>query len=118
VLQRLVGADHARKPSSAPSIVARASFHAMRRRSAQSRRARAVWYADVGNKRCVRVREGGEVLNIVECDRGCFACMLGGADGGTLFIVAQEWSGPQPQQGARSGQLLAVKAPTPHAGRP
>src|SRR5262245_31497422 len=32
----------------------------------------AIWYADVPNKRCVRVREGGEV------NRGCFACMLGG----------------------------------------
>jgi sugar lactone lactonase YvrE len=34
----------------------------------------AVWYADVPNKRCVRVREGGEVLDAVELDRGCFAC--------------------------------------------
>ena len=41
----------------------------------------AVWYGDVPNKRCVRVREGGEVLQTVNLDRGCFACMLGGADG-------------------------------------
>ena len=40
----------------------------------------AVWYADVPNKRCVRVREGGEVLQTIELDRACFACMLGGAD--------------------------------------
>jgi len=33
----------------------------------------AVWYGDVPNKRCVRVREGGEVLQTVELDRGCFA---------------------------------------------
>ena len=38
----------------------------------------AVWYADVPNRRCVRVREGGEVLQTVSVDRGCFACMLGG----------------------------------------
>ena len=38
----------------------------------------AVWYADVPNKQCVRVREGGEVLQTVNADRGCFACMLGG----------------------------------------
>jgi sugar lactone lactonase YvrE len=48
----------------------------------------AVWYADVPNKRCVRVAEGGEALNTVELDRGCFACMLGGATENTLFIVA------------------------------
>jgi len=33
----------------------------------------AVWYADVPNKRCVRVREGGEELQTVTADRGCFA---------------------------------------------
>src|SRR6266550_683645 len=31
----------------------------------------AVWYGDVPNKRCVRVREGGEVLQTIELDRGC-----------------------------------------------
>jgi len=34
----------------------------------------AVWYADVGSRRCVRMREGGEVLDIVSLDRGAFAC--------------------------------------------
>jgi sugar lactone lactonase YvrE len=37
----------------------------------------AVWYADVPNDRCVRVREGREVLQTINLDRGCFACMLG-----------------------------------------
>jgi len=34
------------------------------------------------------------VLQIVELGRGCFACMLGGADGQTLCMVAAEWDGP------------------------
>src|SRR5215213_11987531 len=55
----------------------------------------AVWFADVPNKRCVRVREGGEVLQTVELDRGCFACMLGGPDGRSLFMMATEWSGTE-----------------------
>ena len=29
----------------------------------------AVWYGDVPNERCVRVREGGEVLQAIELDR-------------------------------------------------
>ncbi len=53
----------------------------------------AVWYADVPNKRCVRVRQGGAVLQTVELDRGCFACMLGGVDQRTLFLIATEWRG-------------------------
>jgi sugar lactone lactonase YvrE len=78
-----------------------------------------VWYADVPNKRCVRVREGGEVLQTIELDRGCFACMLGGPDGLTLFIVAREWSGPESvADGSRTGQVLTVEAPAPGAGWP
>jgi sugar lactone lactonase YvrE len=79
----------------------------------------AVWYADVPNKCCVRVREGGEVLQTVEADRGCFACMLGGPDGTTLFILAAEWHGPAKMfDGPPSGQVLIAEAPAPHAGRP
>jgi hypothetical protein len=53
----------------------------------------AAWYGDAPNKRCVRVREGGEVLQTIDLDRGCFGCMLGGPDGRTLFMVAVECPG-------------------------
>lgn len=79
----------------------------------------AVWYADVPNKHCVRVREGGEVLQTVTIDRGCFACMLGGADRKTLFIVAAEWRGFEHMVSeARTGQVLSVEAPAPGVGCP
>src|SRR4051794_8374282 len=79
----------------------------------------AVWYADVPNKRCARVREGGEVLDVVELDRGCFACMLGGPDGTTLFVVAAEWRGPTDiAEEAGTGIVVAVEAPAPRAGWP
>jgi sugar lactone lactonase YvrE len=71
------------------------------------------WYADVGNRRCVRVAEGGEVLDTVQLDRGCFSCALGGVDGRTLFIVAQRYDGAP---GPPSGQLLAVDVSVPGAG--
>jgi len=79
----------------------------------------AVWYADVPNQRCVRVREGGEVLRTIDVDRGCFACMLGGEDGRTLFIVAAEWHGPATMTGGpRTGRLLTAPAPARGAGWP
>jgi sugar lactone lactonase YvrE len=79
----------------------------------------AVWYADVPNKRCVRVREGGEVLQTIGLDRGCFACALGGPDRRTLFMIATEWNGPAGMfSAARTGQLLATQAPAPGAGWP
>jgi sugar lactone lactonase YvrE len=79
----------------------------------------AVWYADVPNRCCVRVREGGEVLQRIELDRGAFACALGGADRTTLFITANEWNGPAHMfDEPASGQVLAVQAPAPGVGYP
>jgi sugar lactone lactonase YvrE len=81
----------------------------------------AVWYADVPNKRCVRVREGGEVLESVTVDRGCFACMLGGVEKKTLFIIATEWRGMDKiaeVAQARTGLVLTFEAPSTHAGWP
>jgi len=79
----------------------------------------AVWYADVPNRCCVRVAEGGEVLEKIELDRGCFACALGGPDGRTLFMMAQEWKGPEGMgKGPRTGEVLTAEAPAPHAGHP
>jgi sugar lactone lactonase YvrE len=79
----------------------------------------AVWYGDVPNKRCVRVREGGQVLQTIELDRGCFACALGGEDRRLLFMMATEWSGPANMFAEpRTGQVLMAQAPTPGAGWP
>lgn len=70
----------------------------------------AVWYGDVPNKRCVRVREGGEVLATINLNRGCFACALGGGEKKTLFMLAAEWHGPARMfEGRRTGQVLAVE---------
>ena len=81
----------------------------------------AVWYADVPNKSCVRVREGGEVLQTINLDRGCFACMLGGVGRRTLFMIAAEWGGMEKiaeVARARTGQVLTAKAPAPGVGWP
>ncbi|WP_037062556.1 SMP-30/gluconolactonase/LRE family protein [Pseudonocardia acaciae] len=79
----------------------------------------AVWYADVPNRRCVRVAEGGAVLRTVELDRGGFACALGGPDARTLFIVAAEFLGMGPSPvSPGSGQVLAVPVEVPGAGWP
>jgi sugar lactone lactonase YvrE len=72
----------------------------------------AVWYADVPNRLCARVRRGGEVVDEIALDRGCFSCALGGDDGRTLFLVTNEWRGPQSiTDESRHGQVLATTAP-------
>ena len=79
----------------------------------------AVWYADVPNKRCVRVREGGEVLQTIALDRGCFACILGGEDRKKLFLVTREWHGMErAADDTQTGQILTIEAPAAGAGWP
>ena len=82
----------------------------------------AVWLASVPGQRCERVAEGGEVLDAVTVDRGCFACMLGGDDGRTLFIAAARWRGMDAAMhegpGVTGQLLVAGGQPAPHAGRP
>jgi sugar lactone lactonase YvrE len=70
---------------------------------------------------CVRVREGGEILDRIDVDRSPFSCMLGGPDGRTLFILAAEWRGFAEIESAiadRTGQVLVAEAPAPRAGWP
>jgi sugar lactone lactonase YvrE len=76
----------------------------------------AVWYADVGSQHCVRVREGGEVMATVDLDRGAFACALSRGDDPHLFVVGQNWGGPESSE--PSGRVVAFPAPAPGAGRP
>jgi len=73
----------------------------------------AVWYADVPNHQCVRVREGGEVIRAVDTGLGCFSCAAGGPDGRTLLMVVADWSrGPEMFTGDPTGQILALDLDT------
>ena len=83
----------------------------------------AIWCSVVHDSQpaCWRVREGGEVLERIALDQACFACMLGGADGRTLFMMVAEWLGVE-RMGelfrSRTGQVLSTTAPAPRAGWP
>jgi sugar lactone lactonase YvrE len=79
----------------------------------------AAWLATVPGRRCVRVAEGGRVLQTVDFDRGCFACALGGPDGRTLFVTAAEWRPDLPELvPAGSGQVCTARVSVPGAGWP
>jgi len=70
----------------------------------------AIWYADVPNKRCVRIREGGEILQVVNLNKGCFSCALGGTNKKTLFMTVAEWRGFEKMfDGKRTGEVQSVE---------
>jgi len=88
----------------------------------------AIWtgVGGFGDNLVGRVREGGEVVEQVQLDMPCFACMLGGEDGDTLFMLSADWRVSESPAdnimrlttGPRSGQLLTARAPAPRAGWP
>ncbi|WP_214322367.1 SMP-30/gluconolactonase/LRE family protein [Nonomuraea sediminis] len=69
----------------------------------------AIW-TSTGGPTCVRVQEGGEILQRVDLDRSPFACMLGGPDGRTLFILAAVWNPTDMFGGPPTGQVLTTRA--------
>jgi len=88
----------------------------------------AIWTGvrPFGDNDVGRVREGGEVLERVKLDMPCFACMLGGEDGRTLFMLTADWRMNESfdhniarlTEGPRTGRLLTAPAPAPAIGWP
>ena len=84
----------------------------------------AVWSSSAmedGTPTCIRVAEGGQVLQRIDLDRACFACMLGGEDGTTLFMMVAEFQGLEKLDvlfQSRTGQVLTAPAPAPGVGWP
>jgi sugar lactone lactonase YvrE len=78
----------------------------------------AVWVANPVANECFRVGEGGEILDIVETDQRCFACMLGGDDRRTLFMLTSQFSLAVEAAAHRTGNVLIADVDTPGAGLP
>lgn len=67
----------------------------------------------------LRVAEGGEVKQRIDlADRGGFACMLGGDEGRTLFMLEALESDPAKIAGPGNGRIRTVEVDAPRAGLP
>jgi sugar lactone lactonase YvrE len=75
----------------------------------------AIWYADPGRNECVRVREGGEVLERVATPDPCFACALGGPDGTTLFLLTSGSTDHVRNLAERPGRIATTEVDVPAA---
>lgn len=78
----------------------------------------AIWVANPITNECFRVAEGGEVLDVIETDNRCFACMLGGPDRRTLFMLTSQYSLAVEAAVRRTGNVLVAEVDTPGAGLP
>ncbi len=78
----------------------------------------SVWVANAMAAECVRIAEGGEVLERVTTSRNCFACMLGDDDRRTLYLVTAVDSNAAVARASRDGALEKVRTTVPGAGLP
>jgi sugar lactone lactonase YvrE len=76
-----------------------------------------VWMANPRAPEAVLIAEGGEVLDVVETSQPCYACMLGGADGKTLFCLTAAASGSAAEK-ERTGKVEVARVAVAHAGLP
>ena len=81
---------------------------------------RGIWSPNItaGVPEVIRLREGGEVLQRITPSTRPVSSACSAA---TLFMMAAEWRGVEKMGElfqARTGRVLTVEAPAPHAGRP
>ncbi len=78
----------------------------------------AIWIASPLSPECVRIAAGGRVLEVIDTGQNCFACMLGGDDGRTLFMLTAETSVGTEAGALPKGRIAIATVDAPHAGRP
>jgi len=76
-----------------------------------------IWIANPIAPECALISQGGQVLHVINTDQPCYACMLGGDDGRTLFMLTAPPLAPEGDASPK-GKLLIAKVDVGHAGRP
>ncbi|MFT6293570.1 MAG: sugar lactone lactonase YvrE [Ilumatobacter sp.] len=81
-----------------------------------------IWYSDASGKQIVRVIGSGDIHDPstirISTPDNTYACMLGGDDGKTLFVLTCEDASPDAARGSATGALYSTKVEVAHAGRP
>jgi sugar lactone lactonase YvrE len=77
----------------------------------------AIWVANPMAAECVRFAEGGEVLEVIDTGQPCYACMLGGEDSRTLFMLTAAALGGEPSA-TPTGKVIVTPVDVGHAGLP
>jgi sugar lactone lactonase YvrE len=77
-----------------------------------------IWVANAVAPHCLRVREGGEITAMAQTSQIAFACMLGGDDRRSLFVMTAPTSDPTEVADHHEGRIEVVEVAVAGAGRP
>ena len=79
----------------------------------------ALWVASPRSREVLRVREGGEVTHRIRTENQAVACMLGGPERRTLFVLSCQVAHERDKSTAlKSGRIESVGVEVPGAGLP
>ena len=77
-----------------------------------------IWVAAPTSNAIFRVQQGGKIAQTIELEYQSYACMLGGKERRTLFILTSKSSNPAECRENRSARIEIVEVETPGAGLP
>ncbi len=77
-----------------------------------------VWVANAVAPECLLIAEGGVVVDRVVTSQNSFACMLGGADGRTLYVMTAPTSTESVISGQTAGKIEQARVDVGGAGLP
>ena len=77
-----------------------------------------IWVANAIAPQCLRVKEGGEVTGVVNTTQNAFACMLGGEDRRTLYVMTAPNSSRFEIADVRLAKVESVRVDVGGAGLP
>lgn len=79
----------------------------------------AIWCSSADRRKVIRVLEGGKIDQTIELkSTNSYACMLGGPDGTTLFLLCSDTYDRQIISKNPSGRIYVIEVDVPHAGLP
>ena len=68
-----------------------------------------IWVANALRGECVRVAEGGKILDRARTTQPALSCVVGGDDGRTLYAATVAMLDPEQARAARRGRIETVR---------
>ena len=77
-----------------------------------------IWIASPTSNAVVRIEKGGRITDTIKTPKGAFACMLGGKERKTLYVILSNSSDPEEAQLSQEGEIHSIEVDIPGTGKP
>ena len=77
-----------------------------------------IWIASPTTKAVVRIEKGGNITDTISTPKSAFACMLGGKERKTLYVIISNSSDPEEAQASPEGEIHSIEVEIPGVGKP